>query len=225
MITEKEYLHWLCHVPGLKADKMRRLMEQAGSFKDIYYMKEQELKSCLFLTARERNAILELKKQLDLTREEYHRLKERRIEFTTVFDSGYPERLRKLPGMPLGLFVKGRMPDDSRPSAAVIGARGCSYYGKEEARYIARELARSGVQIVSGLAMGIDGAGHAGALEAGQETYGVLGCGIDICYPKENFRLFERMERQGGIITEFFAGHAALFWKFPHAESDYQRAF
>ena len=52
MITEKEYLHWLCHVPGLKADKMRRLMEQAGSFKDIYYMKEQELKSCLFLTAR-----------------------------------------------------------------------------------------------------------------------------------------------------------------------------
>ena len=46
MITEKEYLHWLCHVPGLKADKMRRLMEQAGSFKDIYYMKEQELKSC-----------------------------------------------------------------------------------------------------------------------------------------------------------------------------------
>ena len=69
MITEKEYLHWLCHVPGLKADKMRRLMEQAGSFKDIYYMKEQELKSCLFLTSIVRNAILELKKQLDLTRE------------------------------------------------------------------------------------------------------------------------------------------------------------
>lgn len=215
MITEKEYLHWLCHVPGLKADKMRRLMEQAGSFKDIYYMKEQELKSCLFLTARERNAILELKKQLDLTREEYHRLKERRIEFTTVFDSGYPERLRKLPGMPLGLFVKGRMPDDSRPSAAVIGARGCSYYGKEEARYIARELARSGVQIVSGLAMGIDGAGHAGALEAGQETYGVLGCGIDICYPKENFWLFERMERQGGIITEFLPGTPPYSGNFP----------
>ena len=139
MITEKEYLYWLCHVPGLKADKMKRLLEQAGSFKDIYYMKEQELKSCRFLTARERNAVLEVKKQFDLTREEYHRLKERRIEFITIFDSGYPVRLRNLPGMPLGLFVKGKLPEDSRPSAAIIGARGCSYYGKEEARYIGRE--------------------------------------------------------------------------------------
>lgn len=63
--------------------------------------------------------------------------------------------------------------------------------------------------------MGIDGAGHAGALEAGQETYGVLGCGIDICYPKENFRLFERMERQGGIITEFLPGTPPYSGNFP----------
>ena len=147
MITEKEYLYWLCHVPGLKADKMKRLLEQTGSFKDIYYMKEQELKASRLLTARERNAVSEAKKQLDLTREEYHRLKERRIEFITIFDSQYPERLRELPGMPLGLFLKGKLPENGRPSAAIIGARGCSYYGKEEARYIARELARAGVQI------------------------------------------------------------------------------
>lgn len=214
-MMEKEYLYWLCHVPGLKPEKMNRLMEKAGSFKDIYYMKEQELKSCLFLTARERNVIFSERKKIDLWIQEYHRLKEQGIDFITIFDSSYPKRLRELPGMPLGLFVKGELPEDQRPSAAVIGARGCSYYGKEEARYLARELSRAGVQVVSGLALGIDGASHRGALEAGGDTYGVLGCGIDICYPKEHFHLYERMTRQGGVITEFVPGTAPYPANFP----------
>ena len=172
-MTEKEYLYWLCHVPGLRAEKMERLLNETGGFRSIYYMKEQELKACHFLTARERGAILSEKRNLESCTEEYHRLRERGIDFITIYDSGYPERLRELPGMPLGLFVKGRLPEDQRPSAAVIGARGCSYYGREEARYLSRELARAGVQVVSGLALGIDGAGHGGALEAGGEV--VLG--------------------------------------------------
>lgn len=161
-MTEKEYLYWLCHVPGLRAEKMERLLNETGGFRSIYYMKEQELKACHFLTARERGAILSEKRNLESCTEEYHRLRERGIDFITIYDSGYPERLRELPGMPLGLFVKGRLPEDQRPSAAVIGARGCSYYGREEARYLSRELARAGVQVVSGLALGIDGAGHGG---------------------------------------------------------------
>lgn len=214
-MTEKEYLYWLCHVPGLKPEKMERMREAAGSFRGVYYMKEEELRACCFLTARERGAVAAGRRELSLRQEEYHRLRERGIDFTTIFDGAYPKRLRELPGMPLGLFVRGRLPEDTRPSAAVIGARGCSYYGREEARYLAGELARAGVQVVSGLALGIDGAGHAGALEAGGDTYGVLGCGIDICYPREHTGMFERMTRQGGVITEFVPGTAPYPGNFP----------
>ncbi len=83
------------------------------------------------------------------------------------------------------------------------------------AQSLARELSAAGISIISGLAYGIDGAGHEGALEAGQETYGVLGCGINVCYPKENYGLFSQMKKRGGIITEFMPDEAPKPQNFP----------
>ena len=83
------------------------------------------------------------------------------------------------------------------------------------ASYLAGELSRAGIQIISGLAWGIDGAGHQGALEAGGDTYGILGCGINICYPKENYGLYQQMAASGGIITEFMPKEAPRPCNFP----------
>ena len=104
---------------------------------------------------------------------------------------------RQIYDYPMGLYVKGELPGDGYPSAAVIGARNCTSYGKQSAEYMGRELAAQGVQIISGLALGIDGAGHEGAVKGRGKTFAVLGCGVNICYPRTNYRLFEQILENG----------------------------
>lgn len=212
---EKEYLYWLCRIQGLGAVKLKKLWEYAGGFENVYNMKEQDLEQVKFLNARDRIAIGEEKKNVFARQEEYHRLETEGIQFITPMDSAYPERLKPLYDMPMGLFVKGSVPEDLKPSVAIIGARSCTFYGKEQAEYLGRELAGQGIQIISGLAYGIDGAGHKGALSAGGATYAILGSGIDICYPRENRGLYHAITRDGGLISEYGPGESPKASHFP----------
>lgn len=127
----------------------------------------------------------------------------------------YPDRLRNIINQPEGIYVLGKLPRQGEKLAAIVGARECSYYGESAARYFASRLAAAGVGIVSGMARGIDAAAHWGALEAGGKTYAVLGCGADICYPKSNRDLYERIIRQGGILSEYEEGTPPLAFHFP----------
>lgn len=127
----------------------------------------------------------------------------------------YPERLRILEHMPDKLYVDGELPQDAGPSIAIVGARNCSYYGKNMAYEYGRILARAGVQVVSGLARGVDAAAHAGALAGGGKSYGVLGCGVDVCYPASSRKLYETMKKQGGILSELEPGTPPMAYHFP----------
>lgn len=130
--------------------------------------------------------------------------------------SSYPKRLKELNGMPEKLYVKGRIPDDNLPSAAIVGARMCSAYGRMQAFRYAKVLSEYGVQIISGLAYGIDAEAHLGALEGKEATYAVLGNGVDICYPVRNQRLYERiLSNSGGIISEYPEGVPVKKYHFP----------
>lgn len=141
---------------------------------------------------------------------------ESKIEYYGKEDSGYPQRLRVLPGSPGGLYVKGGLPPADRPAVAVVGARICSEYGRSQAFAYARALAERGVTVISGLARGIDAAAHRGALAGGGKTYAVLGSGVDNCYPKMNFPLYcEILESGGGILSEFPPGARPDAWHFP----------
>ena len=141
------------------------------------------------------------------------------MESIVYYDKGkkeYPERMMPFSDMPEGIYVKGRLPRDDRPSAAIVGGRVCSAYGREQARRFAREMAASGVQIISGLASGIDAAAHEGALEGGGTTFAVLGCGVNICYPRENYPLMRKiLGQKGGVLSEFPPGERPLAWHFP----------
>lgn len=128
----------------------------------------------------------------------------------------YPERLRSLPNMPRELYVKGMLPDDHKPSIAIVGARMCSAYGRIQAFHYANVLSNAGVQVISGLAYGIDAEGHLGALEGNTPTFAVLGNGVDICYPQRNKTLYQRILRKnGGIISEYPSGTKAQTYYFP----------
>lgn len=130
-------------------------------------------------------------------------------------DEQYPKRLKYHKGMPKGLYVFGKLPDDKQKSVAIVGARRSTAYGNAMAKYFARELAKAGVQIISGMAWGIDTCAHEGAFEGGGKTFAVLGCGVDVCYPASNRRLYERMKVEGGILSEQAFGMPPLPQHFP----------
>lgn len=128
----------------------------------------------------------------------------------------YPQIMKQYPSMPGKLYVRGRFPDPDRRTVAVIGARMCSPYGRIQAFRYAKALSQAGVQIISGMALGIDAEGHKGALEGRMPTFAVLGSGVDVCYPRTNRKLYERiLWENGGIISECPPGSEPAAWRFP----------
>ena len=133
-----------------------------------------------------------------------------RIEEIPAFDSRFPERLREIPESPGCIYLKGRLPEPVEMTVGIIGARDGTEYGKMVARTLAKELSEYGISIISGMAYGIDTAAHEGALLGGGKTYAVLGCGVDICYPATNKKLYSKIQEEGGIISEYPEGSPPL---------------
>lgn len=127
----------------------------------------------------------------------------------------YPDRLLPYRAMPARLFVKGELPDEKKPTVAIVGARMCTPYGRHQAFTYAKLLAKHNVQIISGMALGIDGCAHEGAIAGAGKTFAVLGCGVDICYPPSHLKLYQQIPGQGGIISEFPVGTNPLPRNFP----------
>ena len=133
-----------------------------------------------------------------------------------TINPAYPPQLLPYGQMPKSLFLIGEFPDPSEKTAAIVGARSCSAYGKTEARRFAACLASSGVQIISGMASGIDAWAQRGALDVHGRTFSVLGCGVNVCYPRENYSLYREIaEGHGGLISEFTPDALPLSWHFP----------
>jgi DNA processing protein len=134
----------------------------------------------------------------------------------TRADPLYPPLLSQLHDPPARLYVRAAALELlSRPAVAIVGARSCSSYGSEVARSLARELAAAGLVIVSGLARGIDGEAHRGALDGKGATVAVLGCGIDRDYPRAHANLARKVEATGAIVSEYPPGVEPAPWRFP----------
>jgi len=136
------------------------------------------------------------------------------IRILTCVDGSYPAPLRDLEYPPPVLYVSGTLPL-AGAAISIVGSRRSDRYGLEVAESLALELARQGVTIVSGLAVGVDAAAHQGALRAGGCTIAVLGCGIDVDYPRANRRLSRNIRSEGAIVSEFPLGSAPEAWRFP----------
>ena len=181
---------------------------------EILTFSEKEMKT--LLSSREWSNYLRYRPLLNIeeTMKEWKVLEEKGIHFIYHKDSEYPEKLKNIPDPPLALFYKGKLPSDEK-TIAIVGSRIPTVYGVEMANYFAKELGKRGISIISGMAYGVDVAAHQGALDGGGRTYGILGCGPDIVYPKENFDVYERMEVQGGIISEYKPGELPMSYRFP----------
>ncbi len=137
------------------------------------------------------------------------------VSFTAFHEKGFPMSLHMIEDRPYGLFHIGALPDTDIRTAAIIGARACSPYGRAAASRISGALGRSGVQIVSGMAAGIDSEAQRAALEAGTRSWAVLGCGADVCYPVDSRDLYLELRERGGIISEYPCGVMPIRFHFP----------
>lgn len=199
------YWFWLCNIEQIGLKKIEALISYYGSPYNIFEDRNIEQRMIAGISKAE---LLSIKKSKDITKikESYAKLKSKGVYFVTKEDDRYPEKLKHIYSAPNGLYVKGKLPEHNDIIMAVVGARNCSDYGREVAKYLTYELSKIGIHIISGLAVGIDGYAHEGVLRAGGTTYGVLGCGIDICYPKENLSYYMDMQMKGGIISEYGLG-------------------
>ncbi len=212
MREEAVYWLWLSGMEALTRKRIRKLLEYFGTPYDIYMAGDKEI---LPLLPKNLQSDWDRQKNLDLTVKQMEELKAANISFIYRGHSLYPEKLEKIPDAPISLFVKGRLPKEGSKNIAIIGSREASVYGTEIAGYFARRLAEHGVGVVSGLAAGIDGAGHRGALAGKGYTLGVIGGGIDSVYPRENYDLYQELERLGGIVSEYPPHVKPLAFQFP----------
>lgn len=127
----------------------------------------------------------------------------------------YPPSLREIPDPPPILFVRGTLAESDRFGIGIVGSRHATPYGRATAERLARELSEQGVATVSGGAVGIDAAAHRGAVEGGGRTIAILGCGLDVDYPRENRALFELIREHGALMTEYPLGAQPEAWRFP----------
>lgn len=130
-------------------------------------------------------------------------------------ESEFPNNLRLVREPPVALMVKGTLSEKDELAVAIVGTRKPTTYGRAVARKLSQEFARAGVTVVSGGAFGIDAQAHAGAIEEGGRTIAVLGSGVDRIYPAANRGLFERIQENGALISQFALGAKPDWWRFP----------
>ncbi|HIF05705.1 MAG TPA: DNA-protecting protein DprA, partial [Gemmatimonadetes bacterium] len=147
------------------------------------------------------------------------RCREKSIEILLWTDQEYPERLTQLADPPPVLFARGRLELLGRPAMAIVGSRRSTTYGRRSAEALAAQMVLRGITVVSGLALGIDGAAHRGTLRASGDTIAVLGSGVDLIQPASHRRLGEQISRVGLLLSEFLPGEPARAHHFPRRNS------
>ncbi|MEW6448814.1 MAG: DNA-processing protein DprA [Bacillota bacterium] len=204
------YLAWQLLLPG-QTRRFNDILKVCGTPRAAFTASLSEMASVFGKVQAEE--VLKRRDALDIG-SELIKLKRADVDFVTLIDENYPALLREIFDPPAALFFRGELQAEET-AVAIVGTRRCSNYGRLVAEGFGRELAEAGISVVSGLARGIDTAAHRGALAGGGRTIAVLGAGLDVCYPRENWRLMEEIAVKGAVVSEFPLGIPAQPWQFP----------
>ena len=196
------YDYWLYGLEGIGRKTFFMLKEEGYNGEKIYNCDENKFPS--FLSEKQKNSIKigKMRTQQDILYE-YEKLEKQGIFMTVFGDDDYPKRLYSIPDAPAVLFYKGNLPKTNQRNIAIIGARNCSEYGKIVATEFATCFAKKGVCVVSGMAMGVDGFAQMAAIREGGFSVGVLGSGVNVCYPKEHKGLYNNLIQKGCVMSEY----------------------
>ena len=207
------YWVWLSQLKLSLAQK-HRLLWLFGSPEELYRSSGRALTDKEGITER----MAEILDDKDLTQAQQllQECEAKGIGVIGLDDSAYPARLRNISDAPLVLYVKGKLPDwERQPVIGIVGTRRATSYDLRTAKRFAEHLASCGALVISGGAAGIDTRAMEGAMKAGRPVVGILGCGVDIVYPKENKALFEKVIQDGCLISEYPPRTRPTKWTFP----------
>jgi len=211
-----KFEHWLAlnMIPGVGATRCQNLLKHFGSAQAILEADLKELQHVSGIGEYTARQIVNSRDNLDIEKE-ISRIEKQKVSVVTLSDDDYPSNLRSIFDPPIVLYVKGKLLPEDRIAIAMVGTRRPTTYGKMVAEKLSKELAERDITVVSGLARGIDTSAHKGALSRGGRTIAVLGCGIDICYPRENKALFDEIGERGAVVSEFPMGTRPEKMNFP----------
>jgi DNA processing protein len=216
MNIDIKHILQLMAIPGIGSLRIKNLVNYFKDTELIFRASLRELMNVEGIDKGLAKRIFEQRdKNLDFVNEQLARVKKLGVKIITLWDSEYPELLRKIYDPPLVLFVRGEITERDRYSIAIVGTRTPTNYGKMICEKFAEELAKMNLTIVSGFARGIDTIAHISAIRAGGRTIAVLGSGVDYIYPPENRKLVESVISNGAIISEFPMGTKPDAMNFP----------
>ena len=213
-LENKRYWIWLSLIKNLGSKRKLKLLELYKNPEGIYKLTKEELININGIGEAIANDIIISKNEKILN---YHikYMKENNIKIININEREYPQALKKIYDPPISLYVKGNIEKLNNKNIGIVGCRECTTYGKKSAEYFAYNLSKQNINIVSGLAKGIDSYAHLGSLNTGN-TIAVLGNGLDMLYPKENLELANEIIKRGGtIISEYPCGTKPDKMKFP----------
>ncbi len=211
--VDQQFWIWLSSVQGLGPGRFDLLLEKSGPPQQVWEECGPWMRDIIGPAAY---AALAMARSKDYLGRLLDLIDKSGAIAVTRLDPEYPELLLAAADAPATLYVMGRAALSDRRSLAVVGSRNCTAYGSRMARRIARDLSRVGVTIVSGLARGIDGQAHRGAIDAGGRTVAVLGCGVDVVYPPEHRLLYDEILQNGGsVVSEYLPGASPHPHHFP----------
>lgn len=223
MGNEKIYFNAFALTGLFGPERFSRLFKKFSSLEKAWNANEKNFQNIFFEKENNKNRDNDILKKFSLKREkinpenEFEKLEAEKVKILTIKDKNYPKKLKQIPHPPALLYVKGEILPQDENAIAVVGTRRLSKYGETAAKKLAEDLAKAGLTIVSGLALGIDARAHEAALKAGGRTIGVIGSGLnkENFYPEENWKLAQNIFQNGAVISEYPLGERAWPQNFP----------
>ncbi len=214
-LENKKYWIWLSLIKNLGSRRKQKLLEIYKTPDKIYKLEKKELLRIKGIGESLVNSILDKNIRKNLENYVIY-MKRNNIDIISIEDEEYPNLLKQIYDPPISLYIKGNKDILNDSSIAIVGCREASDYGKKVAKYFAYNLANQNINIISGLAKGVDSYAHIGVLSTCGRTIAVVGNGLDTVYPAENKYLFKKiLENRGAIISEYPPGIKAEKMNFP----------
>lgn len=207
-------LAWLNSINGISNGKIEKILKYFGSVEQLWTNFDSEKNNLNIIKPEIIDKLSKTK--IGFADFLYKKLNDENAFLVTCFDEEYPKKLKNIRGAPYVLYYKGNISVANNLSIAVVGSRKATSYGKWIAEKLSRELSELGVTIISGLATGIDTIAHKTAIKYNAKTIGVIGCGINIVYPKNNESLYNDIVNfDGAVISEYTFGMQPMPYNFP----------
>ncbi|AFS78619.1 DNA protecting protein, SMF familiy [Gottschalkia acidurici 9a] len=213
-MNNKDTLIWLNNLRGVTNKSISKLEKYYDNIGDVWLSSDEEILSITGISDKVKQQIINYKDK-SYFESIMENIEKKNVEVVTILDEKFPEKLKYIYDCPKVLYTKGDLLKEEEKTIAIVGARKATLYGKWVTEKLSSELLDLGITLVSGMASGVDTEAHISAIRKDKRNIAILGCGVDVVYPKANRNIYEKIIENGCVISEFPLGTEPLRYNFP----------